>query len=240
MRTFEKWPRDYGVATPERLSIAGLICLSAEENNLTVKCVYCNKTLECWQDTDLPIKEHYLHMIKCPLFNVNQIKDRMATFKGWGANEARLLARNGFVKYNLRSRDFIFCYKCGSTDRSHTCKRAPGSVYSIEKHSKIFFYNLIEGAYNEQISEVFKTSVYIPKQMKQQVRLLTEQSPGDLSLRSVEEAIKGYVHRQLVSIERLLDEDIQKILSEVFNDAPNSYLKHCSRIAVYDTKLYTL
>lgn len=212
MKTFEKWPENYGVATPACLSIAGFTCVSAEEGNLTVRCVYCSKTLESWESTDLPAREHYLHMTKCPLFNVNLIASRMALFRGW-EGDARPLCRLGFVKYNLGASDFIFCYKCGSVDRGHACRRSLGARYDAEKQTDVFFYSLIEGAYEREVGRYLEVNVFIPGQLKEQVRMLV----GQMSVMgSTEDAVKAYVDRQLCEIEKVLDDDIRRTLEEVF------------------------
>lgn len=216
LETFGGWPTDYGVATPENLSIAGFVCVSTRRGNLTVRCVYCSKTLESWEDTDHPAREHYLHMTKCPLFNMNQMGSRMATFKDRSVDDAKALARNGFVKYNLGDSDFVFCYKCGSVDRSHVCKRMPGSVYRVEGGGDIFFYNLIEGMYNEGIVRSLGISLYIPQQMREQVGRLVEHMSKNAILRDVEESIERYVDEQLGNIERMLNRDIQRVLREMF------------------------
>lgn len=217
MRTFRNWPKDYGVATPENLAIAGFVCVSTEDDNLTVRCVYCEKTLESWESTDLPVKEHYLHMTKCPLFNMNQVSSRISTFRGWEGSDIRVIARNGFVRYNLRNSDFIFCYKCGSIDQSHVCRRLPGSVYNVKKHSSIFFYELLEGKYNEAIIELLKMDLYIPNQFKERMRELTCRTSKNAVLRSIDDAITEYINTQMASVEKMLNDDIQNAMNEVFD-----------------------
>ncbi|ADM11516.1 uncharacterized protein Eint_050680 [Encephalitozoon intestinalis ATCC 50506] len=214
MKTFASWPENYGVATPEGLSIAGFICLSTEENNLTVECVYCNKTLECWERTDMPAKEHYLHMNSCPLFNVNRLESRVKMFNGWSLKEAKALARMGFVKYNLGESDFIFCYKCGSINRSHLCERKRGHPYSLEKRGSVFFYDLIEGIYNKELVKLTEYNVYIPQHTKEFLKEVTGGCLGSV-FRSVEDVIEEYMGNKLFEIDKAMSHDIERALDEV-------------------------
>ncbi|AFN82999.1 hypothetical protein EROM_050670 [Encephalitozoon romaleae SJ-2008] len=214
METFAKWPEGYGVATPERLSVAGFVCLSTEEGNLTVECVYCHKTLECWERTDLPVREHYLHMSKCPLFNVNKIESRVNMFNGWDSKEAKALARIGFVKYNLGDADFIFCYKCGSIDKGHSCRRKRGSVYNLERRIDIFFYNLIEGSYNEEIMRYVENAMYIPRQSKKFLGMVANAFGGS-SLKRIGDVIDEYINDRLRDMEIAMDGDIERVLDEI-------------------------
>lgn len=215
--TFAGWPKDHGVATAERLAIAGFLCLSAEKENLTVSCVYCSKTLECWERTDVPAKEHYLHMKKCPLFNMNKIESRICMFDGWDSKEARALARNGFVKYNLGDSDFIFCYKCGSVDRRHVCKRRSGCVYSVEKPSGIFFYSLIEGVHNEEVAKYVENKMYVPDVSVKLLRTVVDTARAP-ALKRIGEVIDEYVNRGLEEMERSMDKDIKKLLDEMVTE----------------------
>ncbi|AFM98284.1 hypothetical protein EHEL_050740 [Encephalitozoon hellem ATCC 50504] len=214
MGTFAKWPENYGVATPEKLSIAGFICLSTEEDNLTVECVYCHKTLECWERTDLPSREHYLHMSKCPLFNVNRMESRVSMFDGWDAKEAKALARIGFVKYNIGDADFIFCYKCGSIDKSHQCKRKRGCVYNVDRSVSIFFYNLIEGVYNEELTGYIENTMYIPQQSKEFLEAVAAAS-GMPVLRRIGDVIDEYVSSVLGDMEIAMSSDIERVTDEI-------------------------
>ncbi|CAD26585.1 hypothetical protein [Encephalitozoon cuniculi GB-M1] len=214
METFAGWPEDYGAATPESLSIAGFMCLSAESDDLTVRCVYCDKTLECWERTDVPAKEHYLHMSVCPLFNVNKVEGRVHMFDGWNPKEARVLARKGFVKYNLGDMDFIFCYKCGSIDRNHVCRRKRGCPYNAEKSSNIFFYDLIGGAYNKELARYTECNLYIPNQLREFLGMVVSDARMS-ALGSIGDAIDVYVSNKLADMEKAMDNDIEKILGEM-------------------------
>jgi len=213
MKTFAGWPRDYGVATPERLCIAGFICVSAENECLTVQCVYCKKTLECWEATDVPAKEHYAHMKTCPLFNMCKIGSRLAMFAEQDTKDAKLLAKNGFVRYDLGDEPYVFCYVCGSSDTSHVCKRARRSVYDPLKMPTVFFYKLIEGEYIKEVIECLESSVYVPNRLQGLAKMLVNGMGMKAALTmSVGDAISGFIGKVMQEMNRMMVRDMKEIL----------------------------
>jgi baculoviral IAP repeat-containing protein 5 len=210
LESFKEWPKDYGVAVPEKLAIVGYVCTGVEDGNLTAACVYCNKALEGWERTDEPVLEHYSHKKVCPLFNMQLHKNRMLTFKDWGAKAAaQRLARNGFIRYNLNENDFIFCYMCGSMDETHRCRERLS--FDASGSSSVFFYNILRGKYNESIGEVLTTSVLVPQHMLKEVGVLVKTLSFCGVLGRTEDLIGEFMGRELEAANARLERDIEDI-----------------------------
>ncbi|KAM0672427.1 hypothetical protein CWI42_011880 [Ordospora colligata] len=213
MKTFAGWPKDYGVATPEKLCIAGFICVSAQSECLTVQCVYCKKTLECWEATDVPAKEHYSHMKTCPLFNMNKICSRLAMFTGKDDKDAKSLTKNGFIRYDLGDEPYVFCYVCGSSDTSHVCKKARRSAYDPLKISNVFFYRLIEGEYIKEVAECLESSLYVPSNLQGLVKMLVSGMGMKAALTlNIGDAISGFIGKVMHEMNSMMIKDMKEIL----------------------------
>jgi baculoviral IAP repeat-containing protein 5 len=212
LRTFGRWPKDYGAAVPEKLAIVGFACMDAESEELTASCVYCDKTLEGWERADEPVAEHFSHKSSCPLFNMHLHRNRMATFKGWAERpKAQRLARNGFVRYNLDENDFVFCYMCGSIDEEHRCSRLLS--FEADGALEVFFYNILRGVYNDSISEAVGTNVYIPQHMLERAGALVRRLGSCGVLDRTEDAIGVFIRRELEAVSAKLEKDIESISS---------------------------
>lgn len=162
LKTFtdKNWPTDGYNCTPKLLALCGFVCESTD-NTLAAKCIYCNKILEDWEKTDIPVIEHYNHKKKCVLFNIRFLKNRLLFFD---SNDDKSVAKNNFIRYDLlKDIPFIFCYKCGATN-NHTCKDIKFKIDFV--NPGIFFFKLISGKFLEMIDLHVNTDLKLSLKFK--------------------------------------------------------------------------
>ncbi|EQB61865.1 baculoviral iap repeat-containing 5b [Vairimorpha apis BRL 01] len=162
LKTFtdKNWPNSEYKCTSKLMALCGFVCESTKKI-LVAKCIYCEKILEGWEKSDIPIIEHYNHKKKCVLFNPRFFKNRLLFFD---SNDDKSLPKNNFIRYDIiKNRPFIFCYKCGSTTK-HTCKDIKFKIDFID--SNIFFFKLISGKFLDMIDLHITTNLKVPVKIK--------------------------------------------------------------------------
>lgn len=84
-------------------------------------CGFCGKSLDGWQETDVPWVEHVVHSPSCPLVNLGDQINRELTFTlgGWrhkSSVSATNMSRAGFFywpKLEDPDDDTAICAQCG-------------------------------------------------------------------------------------------------------------------------------
>lgn len=162
LKTFldKNWPITEYKCTPKLMALCGFVCESTNKT-LAAKCIYCQKILEGWEETDIPVVEHYNHKKKCVLFNPRFYKNRLSFFD---STDDKNLAKNNYIRYDLiKNVPFIFCYKCGLTTK-HSCKDIKFKADFV--NPSIFFFKLISGKFLDMIDLHLITSLRIPCAIK--------------------------------------------------------------------------
>jgi hypothetical protein len=175
LKTFENknWFGKRKAYTPETLAICGFYT-EKKFSSMAVKCYYCKKVLEGWDDDEVPIIEHFSHKKTCILFKPNVIKSRRDLFGNEAAYEE--LAKIGFIKFNiLQDKPFIFCYKCGSQDKKHICKIKTTWKFDPKEKSEFFFANLISGRLQGMISDMLNDKLEISEKAREVLEPLIDE-----------------------------------------------------------------
>ncbi|WUR03511.1 Baculoviral IAP repeat-containing protein 5 (BIRC5) [Vairimorpha necatrix] len=192
-----KWLSGYA-SNPHLLAICGFICKS---NTLeqSAMCVYCKKHLEGWEESDVPILEHFAHKKDCSIFTPNKMTDKRS---------------NSFIRFDLKEGiPFIFCYKCGSTDKSHKCLVTKRFSLNLKKPSDFFFIKLISGEYKETIDLYMQINLYLPKNIKDIFGYIFESTKFNMSpLTTVRALIGDYIEKEVKNLKDKMDKDIEKYL----------------------------
>ncbi|KAI5181445.1 hypothetical protein NEOKW01_1626 [Nematocida sp. AWRm80] len=116
LETFKEWRQER--PGKEDLAYAGFIWEPSKKSSDAVVCVWCDKSLEGWDPTDVPMVEHYQHQPMCTLSSLHQIQNRQetltATLPDITVPTSLKLASNGIFSYNLVPEEkSFFCYMCG-------------------------------------------------------------------------------------------------------------------------------
>lgn len=213
LKTFQNsvWNSSDKFYSQETLAICGFYA-DKKSKSPAVKCFLCKKVLEGWDDTDVPIIEHYNHRRTCILFSPNLIKSRRVLL----GNEptANELAKNNFVKYNIiKNKPFVFCYKCGSQDVDHTCKMK-SQVFKFHPggESNFFFVNLISGRLTPMVSDLLNSKINI----SEKARVALEPLIGELEQfdpsKTLEEFISAYCNSKVEMVRDKINSDLSEIL----------------------------
>jgi Inhibitor of Apoptosis domain len=140
--TFSEW--EFPHLSPKLLAYAGFVKCGEEASSDAVMCVYCEKSLEGWRRTEVPVIEHCRHMHKCPLFNLGTGPARAAMFgftrSPFLSHAIRELVRGGFFPYDVDPGETsLFCYSCGMAFRvSSSVERARDVSYILAEHSAVY------------------------------------------------------------------------------------------------------
>ncbi|VDD94655.1 unnamed protein product [Enterobius vermicularis] len=77
LKTFnKKWPYESENLTPQKMAEAGFIYSPDPLDNGCVKCAFCLKELNSWEDEDDPIKEHRRYKDRCYFARLNKPEDQ--------------------------------------------------------------------------------------------------------------------------------------------------------------------
>lgn len=213
LKTFQSnvWNSSSTSYSPETLAICGFYA-DKKSKALTVKCFLCKKVLEGWDDTDVPIIEHYNHRRTCILFSPNLIKSRRALLGSEATGNE--LAKNNFVKYNIiKNRPFIFCYKCGSQDISHKCKLKT-QIFKFHPggDSAFFFPNLISGKFTQMLSDLLSSKINIPELAREALEPLIDELEQFDPSKTLEEFISTYCDNKVKMVRDRINSDLQESL----------------------------
>ena len=138
LATFKNWGKQLVPQKFELFAITGFFCTSSSQEDNTT-CVFCSKSLEGWEDTDIPAEEHYSHSTKCPLFNLNNYVSRRKTFEANGvgeSNDQALLSKHGFFSFQLKNSapGDTFCFRCGFNINIYLCR---DTAHRTEEHHNV-------------------------------------------------------------------------------------------------------
>lgn len=216
LATFKNWGKQLEPQKYELFAITGFFCTSNSQADNTT-CVFCSKSLEGWEFTDIPVEEHYSHSTRCPLFNLNNYMSRKKTFESNGVGESNnqaLLSKSGFFAFQLKNSSLgdTFCFRCGFNIDVHLCTDAVQRAedhqnlcskrhlknlsFDTENHHGIFYIDLLKGKYNENIKAYIDAESWYTD------------APLEGSL--VDKLREGIDGNQLVNIEDTLLHNLQK------------------------------
>jgi hypothetical protein len=244
LESFKHWGEQDGVCTPEYLSVAGFSCETVGADQRGTVCYLCNKHLEGWETTDVPIEEHFSHSHKCPFFNLNVIEGRIKTFNDerWDKtkDETRKIAKAGFFLYNIKEpiKNEIFCFNCGfnqsgniDSDRclghQNMCKVSRKySKFNLSNKGGFFYIDLIMGRYVDEMVRYCYSDVYIPITYIKEMGQFFESVDRRLGFRPVEEALMGGLNSLIKKIEEEFDGDIRRIMAVIDEKANEKMKRH--------------
>lgn len=228
LATFKDWSKKYRSQKLGLFVVAGFFCVPAEQEDNTT-CVFCSKSLEGWEEKDVPVEEHYLHNTKCPLFNLDNYMSRKRTFEVCDirAFDYAILAKSAFFLFPLKesARD-VFCFKCGFSldlfaDDVYTraqkhfgqCpkKHLKTLSFSMDNPNGVFYIDLLQGKYNENIRRYVDARNQDVEFGKDLVDKLSEHIGGN-QLVSVEEALLESLETATANLEKYIDNDIKRAL----------------------------
>ncbi|KAF9761842.1 Protein bir1 [Nosema granulosis] len=213
LKTFQRkiWSTEGVSYTPESLAICGFYADKRSEA-LTVKCFLCKKVLEGWDDTDIPIVEHYNHRRTCIIFSPNLIKSRKGLLGDLPT--ATELAKRNFVKYNIfKNKPFVFCYKCGCQDTNHRC-RIKNQTYKFnpDEESDFFFVNLISGRYINMLNDITNSKISIPEAAREALEALIDELEQFDPSKTLEDFIAAYCESKVRMVEEKMEKDLKEML----------------------------
>lgn len=233
LATFKNWGKQLEPEKFELFAITGFFCTSSNQEDNTT-CVFCSKSLEGWEATDVPVEEHYSHSARCPLFNLNNYMSRRKTFEANGvgeSNDQALLSKSGFFSFQLKnsSPGDTFCFRCGFSIDVYLCADA---AQRAEDHNKVcskrhiknlsfdnenphglFYIDLLKGKYNENIKmyiDVESCCAGSPLE-ESLVDKLREGMDGN-QLVNMEEALLYHLQKASRSLEAYINNDIKRAL----------------------------
>eukprot|EP00866_Antonospora_locustae_P002406 jgi/Antlo1/2406/1199 len=233
LATFKNWGKHLEPGKFELFAITGFFCTSSSQEDNTT-CVFCSKSLEGWEATDIPVEEHYSHSAKCPLFNLNNYMSRRKTFEANCVGEScdhALLSKNGFFSFQLKnsSPGDTFCFRCGFNIDIYLCTDA---VQRAEEHHnvcskrhlknlsfdsenlhEIFYIDLLKGKYNENIKTYIDAeSCYTDTPLENSlIDKLREGMDGN-QLVNMEDALLYNLQKASRSLEKYINNDIKRAL----------------------------
>jgi hypothetical protein len=198
-------------------------------------CIYCDKHLEGWLESDIPADEHHQHSKSCALFNLTAKKARKKTFIGEKYNEVRFvneLIDQGFFMYNIKVgvKYELFCFKCGfnindsvALDKELLALHHNSCYKNVRRFGKfnkknpknLFYVDLLCGKYVNEIVKYCYSDIYVPfnfvSEMEDLIRNIGNINyflpTGDALLCGFENLIK--------KIDEEFDKDVENVVSMI-------------------------
>lgn len=230
LATFKNWKKESKNLEGHLFAITGFFCSSRGEDDNTT-CIFCEKSLEGWEDSDMPMQEHYSHSKKCPIFNLNNYIARKRMFEISRVEDRfdiSFFAKSGFFYFQLRndSPDDIFCFKCGfnlntissedikSEARIHsimcTKNHFRNTSFDSKNFNHIFYIDLLKGKYNINIQRYISRKINIMVQIDENIIKNIGECVHSNQLLSVEEALIKNLEKEVLYLEDVFESDIKK------------------------------
>lgn len=192
----------------------------------SVHCYFCKKTLDGWNQKDVPILEHLTHNNGCPMFALNSFDGRNATYPpGFNKEKQRDYAKQGFVYYKLKESSGydLFCFRCGfyvnervTHEKNHyaECKKKKrNGNFAFENKHGIFINDLLAG--RVRLSDYCFKNIYVPDQYKEEFGELIDVNEG------VFDETVDVLRRSILSnnkwVDEVMDKEIENILANIDN-----------------------